>query len=106
MCVCGVCGCVGRCGVCEHRYSIYGVSVVRMCVVRVGVCGAYVVCLCVCVCVHVCFLLLLLCCRPNSSPAGMLSATASLGLILLWDVDAGLTEIDKFLYANDDNIKV
>jgi 26S proteasome regulatory subunit N1 len=38
-------------------------------------------------------------------PTGMLSATASLGLILLWDVDAGLTEIDKFLYANDDNIK-
>ena len=37
---------------------------------------------------------------------GMMSATASLGLILLWDVDAGLTEIDKFLYATEDNIKV
>lgn len=42
---------------------------------------------------------------PHPS-AGMMSATASLGLILLWDVDAGLTEIDKFLYATDDNIKV
>lgn len=36
---------------------------------------------------------------------GMLSATASLGLILLWDVDGGLTQIDKFLYATDDYIK-
>ncbi|KAK4336768.1 hypothetical protein RND71_043855 [Anisodus tanguticus] len=36
---------------------------------------------------------------------GMISATASLGLILLWDVDSGLTQIDKYLYANDDNIK-
>ena len=35
----------------------------------------------------------------------MLSATASLGLILLWDVDGGLTQIDKYLYANDDYIK-
>lgn len=36
---------------------------------------------------------------------GMISATASLGLILLWDVDSGLTQIDKYLYSNDDNIK-
>lgn len=36
---------------------------------------------------------------------GMLSATASLGLILLWDVDSGLTQIDKFLYSAEDNIK-
>lgn len=43
---------------------------------------------------------------PHFAAAGMMSATASLGLILLWDVDAGLTEIDKFLYATDDNIKV
>lgn len=35
----------------------------------------------------------------------MLSATASLGLIHLWDVDGGLTPIDKYLYTNDDNIK-
>lgn len=38
--------------------------------------------------------------------SGMLSATASLGLILLWDVDGGLTQIDKFLYASEDYIKV
>lgn len=36
---------------------------------------------------------------------GMLSATASLGLILLWDVDGGLTPIDKYLYSNEDYIK-
>lgn len=36
---------------------------------------------------------------------GMLSATASLGLILLWDVDGGLTTIDKYLYSTEDHIK-
>lgn len=35
----------------------------------------------------------------------MLSATASLGLILLWDVDGGLTQIDKYLYSSEDFIK-
>nr|KAG5694635.1 hypothetical protein BaRGS_014730 [Batillaria attramentaria] len=36
---------------------------------------------------------------------GMLSATASLGLILLWDVDGGLIQIDKYLYSSEDYIK-
>lgn len=36
---------------------------------------------------------------------GMLSATASLGMILLWDVDGGLTSIDKYLYSAEDHIK-
>lgn len=36
---------------------------------------------------------------------GMLSATASLGLVLLWDVDGGLTPIDKYLYSSEDHIK-
>jgi 26S proteasome regulatory subunit N1 len=36
---------------------------------------------------------------------GMLSATASLGLIHLWDVENGLTAVDKYLYSNEDNIK-
>jgi len=36
---------------------------------------------------------------------GMLCAAASLGLILLWDVDAGLTQIDKYLYSPEDHIK-
>jgi len=36
---------------------------------------------------------------------GMIAATASLGLILLWDVDGGLIQIDKYLYSTDDNIK-
>ncbi|KAF7989442.1 hypothetical protein HCN44_008116 [Aphidius gifuensis] len=36
---------------------------------------------------------------------GMISATASLGLVLLWDVDGGLTPIDKYLYASEDYIK-
>ncbi|GBP85213.1 26S proteasome non-ATPase regulatory subunit 2 [Eumeta japonica] len=36
---------------------------------------------------------------------GMLSAAASLGMIHLWDVDGGLTPIDKYLYTADDHIK-
>ncbi|XP_012287501.1 26S proteasome non-ATPase regulatory subunit 2 [Orussus abietinus] len=36
---------------------------------------------------------------------GMMSATASLGLIHLWDVDGGLDPIDKYLYTNEDFIK-
>lgn len=36
----------------------------------------------------------------------LLSATASLGLIVLWDVDGGLSIIDKYLYSLDDNMKV
>ncbi|XP_044739698.1 26S proteasome non-ATPase regulatory subunit 2-like [Chrysoperla carnea] len=36
---------------------------------------------------------------------GMMSATASLGLILLWNVDGGLTPIDKYLYSSEDYIK-
>lgn len=35
----------------------------------------------------------------------MLSATASLGLLWLWDVDNGLAAIDKYLYTGEDNIK-
>uniref|UniRef100_H3D9X5 26S proteasome non-ATPase regulatory subunit 2 n=1 Tax=Tetraodon nigroviridis TaxID=99883 RepID=H3D9X5_TETNG len=35
---------------------------------------------------------------------GMLSAAASLGMIL-WDVDGGLTQIDKYLYSSEDYIK-
>ncbi|KAK2587152.1 hypothetical protein KPH14_002910 [Odynerus spinipes] len=35
----------------------------------------------------------------------MLSATASLGLIHLWDVDGGLVPIDKYLYTSEDYIK-
>ncbi|KAJ3189452.1 26S proteasome non-ATPase regulatory subunit 2 [Gaertneriomyces sp. JEL0708] len=36
---------------------------------------------------------------------GMMSATASLGAILLWDVEIGLTQIDKYLYSQEDHIK-
>jgi 26S proteasome regulatory subunit N1 len=36
---------------------------------------------------------------------GMMSAAASLGVILLWDVESGLTQIDKYLYSEDDYIK-
>ena len=34
----------------------------------------------------------------------MMSATASLGSLLLWDVENGLTQIDKYLYSNDEAI--
>merc|ERR1719195_293172 len=36
---------------------------------------------------------------------GMLSATASIGLVLLWDVDGRLTQIDKYLYSPEEMIK-
>ena len=37
---------------------------------------------------------------------GMLSAAASLGLSHLWDPDVGLTNIDKYTYSSEENIKV
>ncbi|RUS34049.1 armadillo-type protein, partial [Jimgerdemannia flammicorona] len=36
---------------------------------------------------------------------GMMSATASHGVILLWDVEAGLTQLDKYLYLTENYIK-
>lgn len=36
---------------------------------------------------------------------GMLSAAASLGMILLWNVEEGLTQIDKFLYSSEEYVK-
>ena len=36
---------------------------------------------------------------------GMLSTTASLGLLLRWDVESGLDQIDKYTYAQEDQIK-
>lgn len=36
---------------------------------------------------------------------GMMSAAASLGLILLWDIDGGLQQLDKYLYSKEDAIK-
>jgi len=36
---------------------------------------------------------------------GMMTAAASLGMVLLWDVEEGLTQLDKFLYANEPYIK-
>ncbi|KAI9015987.1 armadillo-type protein [Hyaloraphidium curvatum] len=36
---------------------------------------------------------------------GMMSAAASLGALFLWDVEVGLTQIDKYLYSNDEYIK-
>lgn len=35
---------------------------------------------------------------------GKASAAASLGMILLWDVDSGLAQIDKFLHSNDNHV--
>ena len=36
---------------------------------------------------------------------GMMSASASLGVLLLWNVEEGLTQIDKFLYSSEDYVK-
>ena len=36
---------------------------------------------------------------------GMMSTTASLGMLLQWDVEMGLDKIDKFTYAQEDQIK-
>lgn len=37
---------------------------------------------------------------------GMLSAAASQGLVWRWDIDSGLAQCDRFLYVNEDFIKV
>ncbi|PFH34288.1 proteasome 26S regulatory subunit [Besnoitia besnoiti] len=36
---------------------------------------------------------------------GMISAAASLGAILLWNIDEGLSHLDKYQYSSDANIK-
>lgn len=36
---------------------------------------------------------------------GMLSAAASVGMLLLWDIESGLNEIDRYLHDSNDNIK-
>ncbi|PKI82848.1 proteasome regulatory particle base subunit [Malassezia vespertilionis] len=36
---------------------------------------------------------------------GMLSATASAGLSLLWDTEMGLSHIDKYTYSSDEHVK-
>ncbi|XP_073010327.1 26S proteasome non-ATPase regulatory subunit 2 homolog A-like [Typha latifolia] len=35
---------------------------------------------------------------------GKASAAASLGMILLWDIDNGLAQIDKYLHSNDNHV--
>ncbi|MCO5602882.1 hypothetical protein L7F22_057021 [Adiantum nelumboides] len=36
---------------------------------------------------------------------GMLSASASLGMSLLWDTEMGLSHVDKYTYSSDENIR-
>lgn len=36
---------------------------------------------------------------------GMMSAAASLGMLMLWNVEEGITEIDKYLYSGDEYVK-
>ncbi|KAL3321130.1 26S proteasome non-ATPase regulatory subunit 2 [Cichlidogyrus casuarinus] len=38
----------------------------------------------------------------NQKEFGKMSAVATLGWIMLWDVDCGLSHIDKYLYTSDD----
>ncbi|MCI03194.1 26S proteasome non-ATPase regulatory subunit 2 A-like, partial [Trifolium medium] len=35
---------------------------------------------------------------------GKTSAAASLGMILLWDVDSGLAQLDKYFHSNDNHV--
>ena len=35
---------------------------------------------------------------------GKTAAAASLGLIMLWDVESGLPQVDKFLYSKDPHV--
>lgn len=35
---------------------------------------------------------------------GKVSAAASLGMILLWDVDSGLAQLDKYFHSNDNHV--
>lgn len=35
---------------------------------------------------------------------GMMAAAASLGMVLLWDIDEGFSQIDKYMEASDDYI--
>lgn len=35
---------------------------------------------------------------------GMMAAAASLGMVLLWDIDEGFSQIDKYMEAADDFI--
>ncbi|KAL8654062.1 MAG: hypothetical protein Q9210_001731 [Variospora velana] len=36
---------------------------------------------------------------------GMMSTTASMGMLLKWDIEGGLDQIDKYTYANEEQIK-
>ena len=36
--------------------------------------------------------------------AGKISATASIGMITMWDVEGGLPQIDKYLYSSDNHV--
>lgn len=36
---------------------------------------------------------------------GKMAATASLGMVLLWDVDEGLNQLDKYFHHSDEFIK-
>lgn len=41
---------------------------------------------------------------PNNKESGRFAAAAGLGMIYLWNPDAGMNYIDKYLYIMDDNI--
>lgn len=37
---------------------------------------------------------------------GKTTATASIGMVTLWDVEGGLPQIDKYLYSTDNQVRV
>ena len=40
----------------------------------------------------------------KNKEGGMQAAAASLGMVLLWDIDEGLSQIDKYMESGDDYI--
>ena len=81
-----------------HKNKEHGISLRFMLLILILVCNFYTLLLAINRVIYLTFY--------DIISTGMLSATASMGLIQLWDIDAGLTQIDKFLYSSEDYIKV
>mmetsp|Transcript_28536 Transcript_28536/g.27510 ORF Transcript_28536/g.27510 Transcript_28536/m.27510 type:complete len:87 (+) Transcript_28536:1136-1396(+) len=41
----------------------------------------------------------------KNKEGGIIAATASLGMVLLWDIDEGLSQIDKYIDSQDEYVQ-